>query len=712
MRSGNVARIRNAAVTAMYGSTMGLLVACSSGGTTTESLGQSTEPSVETPQVPVAGATIAKFVEPVPTFSGRRSNGSETQTIRMQEFQQKLLPASFYTSLPLPFRNGTYQWGYKVNANPPSYPAVTIEARQGNATTAIYQNELVGPNGSRPVLARYLTVDQTLHWADPLGTTHANHCQDGPPLAAPCTQPFTGPIPAVVHLHGAEDLSFYDGHPDAWFTPGLALRGPAFVTNTYNYINQQDATTLWFHDHALGVVRTNVYSGLAGFYLIRDNRDTGLASNPIGLPAGNFEQELMLADRQFDTNGQVIFPDGNPEGINGPPPNPELHPFWNPEFFGDVILVNGKSWPFMNVEPRRYRFHFLDASNARFYGMRLINTATGGNGPAIWQIGSDGGLLNAPVRLSNSPTARELLLAPAERADVIIDFAGQAGRTFLLANDANGPFPDGDPVDPATSAQVMQFRVNLPLSSTDTSFNPAAPQRALRASPIVDIKPTTTRPADKKRDLILVEIEGEGGPEQVLLNNSHWHGLRQGTTTPIPGSVSNGHGIFSSENPQEGATEIWEVANLTEDAHPIHVHLIQFQLISRQSFDRDAYRASWDATFPGGAFLPGFGPPLNYLTPNAAGAIGGNPAFTPFLLGSPVPPTPEEAGWKDTIKMPPLTITRIAIRWAPQHIVAGGVHAGQDAFPFDPTNGPGYVWHCHILDHEDNEMMRPYLVAK
>ena len=190
----------------------------------------------------------------------------------------------------------------------------------------------------------------------------------------------------------------------------------------------------------------------------------------------------------------------------------------------------------------------------------------------------------------------------------------------------------------------------------------------------------------------------------------------------IPGSVSNGHGISATENPQEGATEIWEVANLTEDAHPIHVHLVQFQVINRQMFDRDAYRAAWDATFPGGTFngityppgtyIPGFGPPRNYLTANTAGGIGGNIAFTPFLQGNPTPPPAEEGGWKDTIKMLPFSITRIAIRWAPQSVAAGGVHAGQDLFPFDPTNGPGYVWHCHILDHEDNEMMRPYLVAK
>ena len=216
---------------------------------------------------------------------------------------------------------------------------------------------------------------------------------------------------------------------------------------------------------------------------------------------------------------------------------------------------------------------------------------------------------------------------------------------------------------------------------------------------MVNIKPTAQRPADRTRDLILVEVEGDGGPLEVLLNNSHWNGNREGTTTAIPGSVSNGRGLNSTENPREGSTEVWEIANLTEDAHPIHVHLIQFQVINRQTFDRDGYRAAWDATFPGGTFngityppgtyIPGFGPPRNYLTANTAGAIGGNIAFTPFLQGTPTPPPADEAGWKDTIKMLPFTITRIAIRWAPQNVPAGGVVAGQNLFPFDPTNAAG-----------------------
>jgi spore coat protein A len=688
-------------------------------------------------QVLLDGATIPKYVEPLPVLNANRVSGSTPVVVDMVEFQQRILPATFYATLAAPYNAGTYQWGYAVNGTAPTWPSRTIEAQRGTATAVTYTNSLQQANGSAPVLARYLTTDLSIHWADPLHITRDNSCLSGPPLAAPCLNSYGGPVPAVVHLHGAEVLSQFDGHPDTWFTPGLGLRGPAFVSNVYSYPNTQEATTLWFHDHALGRTRLSVYSGLAGFYLIRDTRDTGMANNLIGLPAGAFENELMIADRQFDRNGQLFFPNGlpgNPTGINGPPPNPDHHPFWNPEFFGDVITVNGKSWPFMSVQPRRYRFRIVNASNARFYDVQLLRTTNQAPGPAIWQIGSDGGFLGAPAMLDNPAvaTSPHLFLAPGERADVIIDFAGQATRAFNLVNTANGPFPSGDPPDPNTSGQIMQFRVDQPLVGADATYNPAAPAGVLlRGAPMVNIRPTTP---DRRRQLVMVEVEGAGGPEGVLLNNSAWDGNREGAATPtvIPGGVSNGSGISATENPQVGSTEIWEIANLTEDAHPIHLHLVQFQVINRQDMVLDAtsgdttYRAAWDALFPGGTFngiayaagtfIPGYGPPSNYVTPNAQGALGGNLAFTAGFL---VPgagltlPGPYEAGWKDTVKMLPKTVTRIAVRFAPQGTALGTVAPGMNAFSFDPSAaGPGYVWHCHILDHEDNQMMRPYLVAR
>jgi len=719
-------------------------------------------------QTPLQGTTIPRFVDPLPTFNGRRVDGTATVNVNMQEFQQKVLPASIYAPLAAPYKAGTYLWGYNINNAGASWPARTIESKQGITTSAIYTNSLVNTN-----LQKLLTVDQTIHWADPLGTTAANNCVNGPPLAGPCTQPYSGPIPAVVHLHGNEVYSAYDGHPDAWWTPGFAQKGKSFLTNTYNYPNAQEATTLWFHDHTLGIVRLNVYAGLEGFYFIRDNRDTGLATNPITLPSGNQEAELLLADRQFDTNGQLYFPaSDNPANLNGPPGNPDKHPFWIPEFFGDVITVNGKSWPSMEVQPRRYRFRFVNGSNARFFIMQMFNQQgvdmhqNGAPGPAIWQIGSDGGLFNNPVKLDDpanganacagSPIgnnvdvragAKCLFLAPAERADVIVDFGGQAGKTFTLKNFAVIPFPSGSPTgfgapDATADGLVMQFKVDLPLQGTDTTFNPAGSHPALRAAPIVNIK---TIAPNKKRQLILVEEEGDtanpdgpgspvddGDPVESLINNTKWNGNREGTTIVVPGSTSNGHGVSATETPQEGSTELWEVANLTGDAHPIHIHLVQFQVISRQTFDVDSYLTDWMAAFPGGTFngfnfppgiyIPGFGPPLTYNVLNSAGALGGNLNFdaAKYLqqgacAGGACPvraPEGTDSGWKDTIKMFPGEITRIAVRWAPQDIAANATTAGQDYFSFDPTGGPGYIEHCHILDHEDNEFMRPMLIAK
>lgn len=733
--------------------------------------------SVTVPQTPLLGINVPRFVDPVPTFNGRRQDGTVTLNVNMQEVQQRVLPASVYAGLPAPYNVGTYVWGYNINGAGASWPARTIESRRNIATTAIYNSSLVNTK-----LQSLLTVDQSIHWADPLKTTSSNNCMNpppfGPPLAPVCLKPYAGPIPTVVHLHGNEVLSQYDGHAEAWFTPGLALKGPTYVTNTYNYMNTQEATTLWFHDHALGIVRLNVYAGLAGFYLIRDNRDTGLANNPITLPTGDQEVEMMVQDRQFDAKGQLYFPDSdNPANLNGPPANPNKHPYFIPEFFGDVITVNGKSWPVMDVQPRRYRIRWLNASNARMYVLQMFNQAgvdmhqNGPAGPAIWQIGSDGGFFDNPIKLDDPANgnhacdgttsggfgnnndiragAKCLFLAPAERADTIIDFSGQLGKTFTMKNFAVIPFPSGGPVgfgspDATADGLVMQFRVSKPFTGPDSSFNPAGSHPALRATPIVNVKPSNNR-GDVLRQLVLDEVEGDlenpdgpgspvadGGPVEALINNTKWDGNHEGTMTPVPGSISNGHGDFATEVPQEGSTEVWEMANLTADAHPIHIHLIQFQVISRQPFDVNQYLTDWMAAFPGatingftfppGVFIPGWGPPRTYLTPNSAGAVGGNINFdAPLYLQQGAcangacpsrAPDPLDAAWKDTIKMFPGEITRIALRWAPQSLPRSSTHPGVDYFSFDPTNGPGYLEHCHILDHEDNEFMRPMLIGK
>ncbi|GHO85780.1 multicopper oxidase family protein [Dictyobacter formicarum] len=688
-------------------------------------------------QIPLPAANIPQFVEPLPTFAGQRL-ASPFLKVSMQEFQQKILPTQLYAQLPAPFNKGTYLWGYGVGHQPVSYPGYTIEARRELPTIILYSNEL--PSFAHSQLAPKLTVDQTIHWADPLNQ-----------MDMAMTEPYQGYYPTVPHLHGAEVPSAYDGGPEQWFTRnGLHGKGYATLAPTpentalYKYPNTQEAATLWIHDHALGMTRINVLGGLAAFYLLRDQYDTGLPDNPLRLPAGAQEIELLIQDRQFDTEGQLLFPDGtpasNPNGLNGPPPNPRAHPYWIPEFFGDAILVNGKTWPYLDVEPRRYRFRVLNGSNARFYRLRLTDTVLGSRGPAIWQIGTDGGLLDYPVQLSSDPaSSTALLLAPGERADIIIDFTGLDGRSFTVCNDAPAPFPDGDAPEPGTTSRIMQFRVGTSLSSPDTTYNPAigAPLRgngrlqptivrladAKQGSLATGVKPTLTR------QLTLIENEGPGGPLEVLINNTKWSGIREGTKTPIPGSqpASMGQKNYLTELPRVGSTEVWEIINLTEDAHPIHIHLVQFQLINRQQFDKEAYCATYNSLFPGGTYMgitpdgtlgqvtyapgvyiPGYGPPMPYTTPNSSGAIGGNPDVTPYLQGPTLPPDANEAGWKDTIRVFPREVSRIVIRWAPTSLPVHAVHPGENRYAFDPTTGPGYVWHCHILDHEDNEMMRPY----
>jgi spore coat protein A, manganese oxidase len=563
--------------------------------------------------------------------------------------------------------------------------------------------------------------------------------------------PYLGPAAVSPHLHGGETPSAFDGGPDQWWTPGAegsfkspppsgSYRGAGFVNNAYQYPNAQEPATLWFHDHQLGGTRLNVYGGLAAFYLLRGNGDDGKVQKG-RLPAGLQEVEIALQDRSFDTNGQLFFPDVGD--------NPGVHPYWLPEFFGDVIVVNGKSWPKLQVEPKRYRFRLLEGSNARFYNLTFRVGAVDGPVLPFYVIGTDGGLLDSPVKVDN------LLYAPGERYDVIVEFAGKASQQIFLTNDANAPYPDGDPVDPNTTAQIMRFDVGA-ASGADTSYDPASgnPLRG-PGSKVTNLEAIVRLPGTqgglplskpvgdgKKvqiyRQLTLNEVQGPNGPEEILVNNSKWVGKRGMSGPPIPGSVNvGGFGNWMTELPQVGSTEVWDIINLTMDAHPIHLHLVQFQIISRTPFDTTGYGNAYQAAFPGSAYIPAYGPPQDYNTPNAAGAIGGNPDVTNFLKpvvavpdGLAGAPRPAENGWKDTFIMPPGYVTRVVVRWIPQNFPAAAAttpidYSGKVLYPFDPTDsdpnhigqgfypgGPGYVWHCHIVDHEDNEMMRPYIPSK
>ncbi|MEE9912983.1 MAG: multicopper oxidase domain-containing protein [Deltaproteobacteria bacterium] len=672
------------------------------------------------PGTPLDSKTIPKYIETISSLAGSNlgivdARAGGTLTVEMVETQARILPTAMYPGLG---SAGTYVFQYNVSgttyqAARDTYLGPVILAGRGVPLNIRYINSL-GTAAASQVLAYKNATDQTLHWADP---AHQHMSM----------QHYAGLIPAVVHVHGAEVESRFDGGPDTWFTsaavPGDTYQavafsnvGPAFsggltFTDTYTYTNDQEAAPIWFHDHALGATRLNVYAGLAGAYLIMDNpaATTYRPTTPSNLPP---PVPLVIQDRMFDTRGQLYFPN---EGVN-----PMIHPFWVPEFFGDTIVINGKSWPKMRVSPKRYRFILLNGSNARFYELLLEG------GPSIWVVGTDGGYLDQPVNIA---APNKLIIAPGERYEVIIDFAGFAGQSFIMTNTANSPYPDGDAPDPQTVGQIMKFEV-ANTAVADPSCSPALGGCGRRAAaPIVRlVNPATGAlnftPQNIRR-LTINEVMGMGGPLEAVLNNSKWDGtLSSGIGPSFPDGVT--------ELPQVGGTEIWEIINLTGDAHPIHLHLTQFQLIGRQPFDADSYTAAYDALFPGGnspvagvdnpipagQYIPGYGPPRAYAYYNnpaniPAGAtpwLGGNPDPTPFFQGAPSLPLAHEAGWKDTVIMYPGQVSRIAVRWTTQSLPVGSETPGINQYPFDPTSGPGYVWHCHILDHEDNEMMRPLKV--
>jgi len=557
-------------------------------------------------------------------------------TVDVSEFEQQILPHGFPK---------TTVWGYGGLVKDPDTgetvyfrytPAPTFEAIRGIPIHVQWINNLTGPH--------LFAVDPTLHWANP------NMMPMNPPLPWPPFPPgfpnAQTPVPIVPHLHGGEVPSAFDGHPNAWFTAGT-IRGKAFTTSLYIYPNKQQPTTLWYHDHALGITRLNVYAGLAGFYLLRDPNNH--LENPESsiLPTGKYEIPLVIQDRTFRLNGSLFF---DKVGTN-----PTIHPYWTPEFFGNTIMVNGKVWPNLNVERRQYRFRILNGSNARFYNLKFSN------GQSFVQIGSDGGFLPSPVTLTS------LLIAPGERADILVDFSALSpGTSIILENDASAPYPDGDPPDPETVGQIMQFTV--PRTASQPVVPPELPD-TLNTIPV--LTPTTP-----PRTLTLNEVMGPAGPVVVLLDGQKWDAP-------------------TSELPRVGATEDWYIVNLTGDSHPIHLHLVQFLIINRQKIDVDRYKTDW--TLINGT------PPLTKPTITLS--------IDRYLQGEPVSPAANEMGWKDTVRANPGEVTRIRVRYAPQDANPALTLPGVNLYSFDPTRGPGYVWHCHILDHEDNEMMRPLKVV-
>jgi spore coat protein A, manganese oxidase len=422
--------------------------------------------------------------------------------------------------------------------------------------------------------------------------------------------------PIVAHLHGGENLPQCDGTPLQWFTKS-GQTGPHFVTRDYLYTNEQRATMVWYHDHALGNTRTNVYAGLAGIYLIRDEFDTGAADNPLGVPAGPYEIPLVLQDKILNGDGTMFYPS---QGVTS------YHPVWVPEFFGDVAIVNGKAWPVLDVEPRRYRLRLVNGSQARFYRLQFANEQSG-RPLDFTQIGAEGGLLREPV------TMHALVLAPGERADLIVDFAGKRNASFVVTNNARAPYPSGDR---AGLSQLLKIRVSTPLSGRDVTT--PGPEVELP-----EIDPLPAPSVVRTQDLTETIDEFTGEPIGANVEGEPY----LDKSTGLPGVTTM---------PHANAVEDWLFVNHTGDTHPIHLHLVTFEVLDRTPID-------------GGTSLPRY---------------------------------PNENGLKDTVQCPPGWVTRIRAKFVmpdEQIILPAGL------------SNPQYVWHCHILEHEENDMMRAFEVV-
>ena len=493
---------------------------------------------------------LARYIDPLPIPAPAKRSGLRPSPTNpaMQVPYYRIAARQFQAQVHRDVPPSTF-WGYEA-----SCPGPTFEARRGQPLLVEWANELPHQH--------LFPIDHTLHGAEP----------DKPEVRT------------VVHLHGGRTGPESDGYPESWVTPGQS--------SISYYPNQQEAAGLFYHDHAMGITRLNAVAGLMGMYLIRDEFEDSL-----NLPKGPYEIPLIIFDRSFRPDGQIYYP------VSGKPGAP-----WVSEYYGSAILVNGRVFPYLEVQPRKYRFRLLNSSNGSFYRLSFSADATVTSpGLDFFQIGSEQGLLEAPAKMNI------LILGPGERADLIVDFSGRAGKELFLRTHV---------------AVFMQFRVS---SSTvaDSSVIPAV----LRS-----VQRTAESEAVTTRVLTLADYQNRLGRSSVmLLNGAHWD-------MPV------------TETPVLNTTEIWSFINLTDDSHPIHLHMVRFQILDRTPFDLTAYQLTRK--------IVSTGPPIA-LTAN-------------------------ELGWKDTVRVDPMTVTRIIVK-------------------FEDFAGR-YVWHCHMLEHEDNEMMRPYLI--
>lgn len=570
-----------------------------------------------------------------------------------------LLGADGVTPMPTPV------WGYGEAGQGVTWPGRTIEINTADDPLEVtWANQLAR-------LPHLLPVDTSLHWAYSLqGYEGYSIGRNG--------------IPVVPHVHGGRNDSPFDGNPEYFFSPGWAVRGPRWESRKYYYGGpdwNQVAGMNWYHDHALGITRLNVYAGLAGFFAVRDHADTGKADNPLGLPADPYELGYAVQDRMFRSSGELFYPafPGDPfyadfitdEGAYLPEDRfPGGGPTALAEFFGDHMLVNGVIWPKASVEPRQYRVRFLNGTDSRFMRLRLKVITGGAGNPAatdpaagyplpFYVIGSDQSLRATAVRLD------EIDFAPGERLDLVVDFKEVPAGSRVIVENLLGDAPFGgelpteaDLFPDRRTDRVMAFDVEMPFNSNRPETQIMDGSHLGGGVHVPD--------AVRTRRLALFEGTDEYGRLQPLLGTAE-------PVTDVEGNTVNGTLAWHqpiTENPGLGDTEIWELYNATGDAHPIHVHLVHFEVMNRQRFKADLVEQPVEQH--NGSEGSGFR--LERVE----------------AIGQEYDPAAAEQTRRDMVMALPGEVTRIRMT-------------------FDK---PGhYAWHCHILSHEDHEMMRPYHVG-
>ena len=573
-------------------------------------------------------------------------------------------------------------WGYSdIRDGKCTWPGRTFEVKTNELLQVEWINGLYEPllTGAGAYSGRSV-LDTSIHWAfnshgcnkdstNPEGT----YCGGEEAIA-------TDGIPIVTHLHGGHSMFEWDGTPDQFFTPGLTIRGPRFVSNIYTYPNEQSAGTLWYHDHALGITRLNVYAGLAGFYFVRDDQDTGKESNPLSLPAGKHELAFAFQDRMFKDNGELFYPAFPEDPIYDDfiPDTGVTPPSILAEVFGDFMLVNGMIWPMFKTEPREYRLRLLNGCNSRFLVVKFMQVEltevdpAGGTPLDFWVIGSDQGLASQAVETDI------LVFGPGARYDVVINFAPAAGKRVIIQNlGYDAPF-GGDYGDcSANPGDCFQARKTDRIMAFDVARSASPPSVSKFDYKKINFGYTVTENVNRTRHLSLFEGTDSFGrlmPYMGEIQTDVYPNI--GLFGPMTGSFS--YSNINSENMCLGDVEEWFIYNPTADVHPIHLHLVKFEVVSRHNIiwhnpSSEDHVEEERPSDPHGTYL------LAQPVVTHDGSVAeGYTLENPMYENTPIGPLPGyiDNGQRDMVSALPDTVTRVKMIF----------------------DRPGqYVWHCHIV---------------